>query len=94
MCEADRMISRTTGLPLALALVGTLALSACSGGGEKKVTDDQTPEEVLDSADELEEVVDDPTDLVEVSDDIIFDDTAHDEGNPDDVLIDFGDDEK
>lgn len=44
------MISRATGVPLALALVGTLALSACSGGGEEKVSEDQTPEEVLAAA--------------------------------------------
>ncbi|HEX8342899.1 MAG TPA: FHA domain-containing protein [Tepidisphaeraceae bacterium] len=66
-------------------------------------TIDETPEEageILDAADELEEIseegelVEDPTDLVEVNDDIIFDDTAHDAGNPDDVIIDFGDDKK
>lgn len=50
MCKAERMISRTAGVPAALFLVGTLALSACSGGGEKKVTEDQTPEEVLAAA--------------------------------------------
>jgi predicted component of type VI protein secretion system len=60
-------------------------------------TIDETPEEageILDAAGELEEIVEDPTDLVEVSDDIIFDDTAHDAGNPDDVIIDFGESEK
>lgn len=44
------MIARAAGLPVALALAGTLALSACSGGGEKKVSDDQTAEEVLTAA--------------------------------------------
>lgn len=46
------MIARAAGLPLALALAGTLALSSCSdgGGGEEKVTNDQTPEEVLAAA--------------------------------------------
>ena len=42
------MTSRA-GLPLALALAGSLALTACSGG-EKKVTDGKTPEEVLSAA--------------------------------------------
>jgi len=40
------MTSRATGL----LLVGFLALTACSGGGEKKVSEAQTPEEVLSSA--------------------------------------------
>lgn len=44
------MIARAVGLPVALALAGTLALSACSGGGEKKVTEDQSPEDVLAAA--------------------------------------------
>jgi lipoprotein LprG len=39
------MTSRAAGL----VLLGSLALTACSGG-EKKVTEDQTPEEVLSSA--------------------------------------------
>lgn len=43
------MIARAAGLPLALVLAGTLALSACSNG-EEKVTDDQSPEEVLTAA--------------------------------------------
>lgn len=45
MCKADRMTSRALGLVLA----GILALTACSGG-EKKVTEDKTPEEVLAAA--------------------------------------------
>lgn len=44
------MISRAAGLPLALALVGTLTLSACSGDGEKKVSEGKSPEEVLAAA--------------------------------------------
>ncbi len=40
------MKSRAAGLLLA----GSLALTACSGGGEKKVSEDMTPEEVLTSA--------------------------------------------
>ena len=40
------MTSRAAGL----LLVGFLALTACSGGGEKKVSEAQTPEEVLSSA--------------------------------------------
>jgi len=41
------MTSRAAGLLPALALAGSLALSACSGGGEKTVTEDKSPEEVL-----------------------------------------------
>ena len=44
------MIARAAGVPLALALAGTLALAACSGDGDTKVTDDMTPEEVLSAA--------------------------------------------
>lgn len=44
------MISRVAGVPLALILASTLALSACAGGGEEKVSDDKTPEEVLSAA--------------------------------------------
>lgn len=50
MCKAERMISRAAGIPVALALIGSLALSSCSGGGDKKVTEDKTPEEVLAAA--------------------------------------------
>lgn len=50
MCKSDRMIVRAAGVPLALALAGTLALSACSGDGAKAVTDDKTPDEVLSAA--------------------------------------------
>jgi len=50
MCEADRMIARAAGLPLALALVGTLALSGCSDDGKAKGSEDQSPQEVLDAA--------------------------------------------
>lgn len=46
MCKADRMIARAAGL----VLVATLALTACSGGGEKKATADKSPEEVLSAA--------------------------------------------
>ena len=44
------MIARAAGLPLALVLAGTLALSACSGDGTEKVTEDKSPQEVLDAA--------------------------------------------
>lgn len=44
------MIARASGVPLALALAATLALSACSGDGDKEVGEDQTPEEVLAAA--------------------------------------------
>ena len=49
MCKAGRMISRAAGVPAALVLVGSLALSACSGGDEK-VSEDKSPEEVLAAA--------------------------------------------
>lgn len=44
------MIARAAGLPLALALAGALALSACTGAGGETATEDQTPEEVLAAA--------------------------------------------
>lgn len=44
------MIARAAGVPLALALAGTLALSACSGQGDTAVAADKTPEEVLGAA--------------------------------------------
>ena len=44
------MIARAAGLPLALALAGTLALAACSDDDTEKVTEDQSPEEVLAAA--------------------------------------------
>jgi lipoprotein LprG len=50
MCKADRMIARATALPVALALAGTLVLSACSDDGTEKVSDDRAPEEVLAAA--------------------------------------------
>jgi lipoprotein LprG len=50
MCEADRMILRAAGLPLALALAGTLALSACSDDGKEQGSEDKGPQEVLAAA--------------------------------------------
>jgi lipoprotein LprG len=50
MCEADRMILRAAGLPLALALAGTLALSACSDDGKEQGSEDKSPQEVLAAA--------------------------------------------
>jgi lipoprotein LprG len=50
MCEADRMIARAAGLPLALALVGTLALSGCSDDGKENGSGDKSPQEVLSAA--------------------------------------------
>lgn len=44
------MIARAAGLPLALALVGTLALSGCSDDGKEKGSEDKSPQEVLDAA--------------------------------------------
>jgi lipoprotein LprG len=44
------MIVRAAGVPLALALAGVLVLTACSGGGDKKGAEAQTPEEVLSAA--------------------------------------------
>jgi lipoprotein LprG len=44
------MIARAAGLPLALALVGTLALSACSDGGTENGAEDKSPQDVLDAA--------------------------------------------
>lgn len=44
------MIARATGLPLALALAGTLALSACSDDGTEKGSEDKSPQEVLEAA--------------------------------------------
>lgn len=46
MCKADRMIARAA----ALVLAGTLAMTACTGDGEKTVTEGKTPEEVLAAA--------------------------------------------
>lgn len=50
MCKAERMISRSAGLPLVVALVGTLALTACSGDDGSTLTKDKTVEEVLGAA--------------------------------------------
>jgi lipoprotein LprG len=50
MCEADRMIARAAGLPLALALAGILALSACSDDGKEKGAEGKSPQEVLEAA--------------------------------------------
>ena len=44
------MIARAAGLPLALALAGTLALSACSDDGKAKGAEDKSPQEVLEAA--------------------------------------------
>lgn len=44
------MIARAAGLPLALVLLGTLSLTACSDDGKEKGSEDQSPQEVLDAA--------------------------------------------